>query len=150
MDHGWPTILYFRAHKRDLHVIACAVSRALRSAMRRKCFPGQRLEILPDPAHTVMLLVVDASRIMQAGVYLRPRTMETKTPTMLCGPTAEALNGIRFSPGLCGGCALNTKGKGQKVGQHGRLHCIRKVRVNVRVKIQASSVGIMHSWYLVV
>ena len=62
-------VLYFEAHKQDLHVIACAVSRALRSAMRRKCFPGQRLEILPDPAHTVMLLVVDASRIMQAGAY---------------------------------------------------------------------------------
>jgi hypothetical protein len=70
-------VLYFEAHKQDLHVMACAVSRALRAAMRRKCFPGQGPynpgAILNfgyrDPANTVMLLVIDASRIMQAGAH---------------------------------------------------------------------------------
>ena len=65
-------VLYFEAHKQDLHVMACAVSRALRAAMRRKCFPGQGAYNgggYRDPANTVMLLVIDASRIIQAGAH---------------------------------------------------------------------------------
>ena len=63
-------LMYFEDHKRDLHAIASAVSRGLQSAMRRKCFPGQ-IPRTPEPdlAHTVMLLVVDSSRILQAGAH---------------------------------------------------------------------------------
>ena len=65
-------VLYFEAHKQDLHVMACAVSRALRAAMRRKCFPGQGPNPnngggYRDPANTVMLLVI-------AGAHRRPST----------------------------------------------------------------------------
>ena len=94
-------LLYFEEHKRDLHTIASAVSRALQSVMRRKCFPGAPDRgLVPYAGHTVMLLIVDASRIMQAGAHW---------PALAALPrTTNALELVKLTVADCFGTLVQT------------------------------------------